>query len=459
MAVWSVVGVSKLEGHGRLDAEYYQGVFFQNRKALEQLGRKTLAEIATVITNGGTPYHEDLTQGEIRFLTAEHVSDLHVDYSSSKFIRRMFHEGSLRRAALCENDLLVTIKGKIGNPAVVFDLDMPSNINQDVARIVLDETANPFYVAAFMASRFGRLQSQQLATNQINPFLGLGNLRQIEIPEAPKELESEVESLVRRGQAEYRVSESSYLQAERMVLGELGWDTLDVSQPKWWTVGLSRAREMQRLDADHFQPKYDELLAHLERTGKAKPLGGIATYIKRGVQPRYVEGGEVLAINSRYVGKQLINTEQAERTDAAFWDDNPRGRAYKHDVIMNSTGWGTIGRTNCVLHDEKTVVDNHVTIIRVKEGMSDPVYLAVYLNSAPGLMQTEKWLSGSSGQIELYPGDIERFVVYLPSEEVQARVADLVRRSYQAREKAKALLEEAKRKVEELIEGAAAGQG
>lgn len=165
----------------------------------------------------------------------------------------------------------------------------------------------------------------------------------------------------------------------------------------------------------------------------------------------------MLAINSRYVGKRFINTEEAERTDAAFWDDNPRARAYKHDVIMNSTGWGTIGRTNCVLHDEKTVVDNHVTIIRVKEGACDPVYLAVYLNSEPGLMQTDKWLSGSSGQVELYPGDIARFVVYIPSEEVQAGVADLVRQSYQARQIAKALLDEARRKVEAMIEGAAGG--
>lgn len=454
MAVWSVVEVSKLEGDRRLDAEYYQEVFFQNRTALKQFRRKTLAEIAKVITNGATPYHEDLTQGEIRFLTAEHVCDLYIDYSSSKFIRRVFHEGSLKRTALRENDLLITIKGKTGDPAVVFDLDMPSNINQDVARIVLNETANPFYVAAFMASRFGRLQSQQLATKQINPFLGLGNLRQIEIPEAPKELESEVESLLRKGQAQYRISESSYLQAERMVLEELGWETLDLSQPKGWRVALSRTQQVKRLDADHFQPKYDKLIAHLKKTGKATPLGEIATYIKRGVQPRYVEDGEVLAINSRYVGKQLIDTEQAQRTDGAFWNDKPSARAYKHDVIMNSTGWGTIGRTNCVLHDEKTVVDNHVTIIRVKEGTCDPVYLAVYLNSGPGLMQTEKWLSGSSGQIELYPAHITRFVVHVASRELQARVADLVRQSYQAREKAKALLEEAKRKVEAMIESA-----
>lgn len=68
-------------------------------------------------------------------------------------------------------------------------------------------------------------------------------------------------------------------------------------------------------------------------------------------------------------------------------------------------------------------------------------------------MQTEKWLSGSSGQIEIYPSDIARYVVYLPSKEFQQRIADLVTQSWEARQKARQLLEEAKRKIEELVEG------
>ena len=68
-------------------------------------------------------------------------------------------------------------------------------------------------------------------------------------------------------------------------------------------------------------------------------------------------------------------------------------------------------------------------------------------------MQTEKWLSGSSGQIEIYPSDIARYVVYLPSKEFQQRIADLVTQSWEARQKAKQLLEEAKHRVEAIIEG------
>jgi type I restriction enzyme M protein len=99
---------------------------------------------------------------------------------------------------------------------------------------------------------------------------------------------------------------------------------------------------------------------------------------------------------------------------------------------MNSTGVGTIGRVNCVLHDEKSVVDNHVTIIRVKPGVIDPVYLAVFLNSRLGRLQTYKWQSGSSGQLEIYPDEIQKFWVVVPDPKVQEAVRNMFENAYAA---------------------------
>lgn len=215
-------------------------------------------------------------------------------------------------------------------------------------------------------------------------------------------------------------------------------------------MSLSRAREVHRLDAEHFQLKYDKLIAHLKKTGRAKALGGITTYINRGLQPEYVEDGEIIVVNSQHLGRYLLNVEATERTDRQFWNQNNRARLQKNDVLLYSTG-AYVGRTNAWLVDQEGIASNHVTIIR-PNASCNPLYLAVFLNSPAGLLQTEKWASGS-GQREIYPEDIARFLIYLPSEKFQQQIADLVRQSYQARQKAKALLEEAKAKVEALIEG------
>ncbi|GAH45915.1 unnamed protein product, partial [marine sediment metagenome] len=56
-----------------------------------------------------------------------------------------------------------------------------------------------------------------------------------------------------------------------------------------------------------------------------------------------------------------------------------------------------------------------------------------------------------SGQREIYPETIANFLIYLPSKQFQAKVANLVTQSYDARKKAKIFLEEAKKMVEDVI--------
>jgi len=460
MGVWSVVKVSELHAGKRLGAEFYHPDKLRALGLLRSRSSETVEDSFAHVRRILDPLGAAPRFAVPTFLFG--LSDIETHFLGEGLrVSDPGEVGSTKKIFRAGDVLISRLRPYLGEIALADQDD--GMLLASTEFVVLREKSGASIAGAFLFVFLMTKEVQDIlfwsqeGTN--HPRFPESVLRELPLPRPDENTTTQVTELVRRANRSFRDSRGIYLQAERMVLGELGWDRLDLSQPKWWTVPLSRARDAQRLDADHFQPRYDKLIAHLKGTGRARPLGELAGYIRRGVQPRYVEGGEVLAINSRYVGKQLINTEQAERTDAAFWKENPRARAYKHDVIMNSTGWGTIGRANCVLHDEKTVVDNHVTIIRVKEGACDPVYLAVYLNSGPGLLQTDKWLSGSSGQIELYPGDIERFVVCVPSGELQAQVADLVGRSYQARERARALLEEAKRKVEGLIEGLAAGQG
>ncbi len=77
---------------------------------------------------------------------------------------------------------MITIKGRVGNAAVVYDLPTATNINQDVALLRFRSGIHPWYIAGFLNSPVGKALMEQIATGQINPFLGLGNLTQIKVP-------------------------------------------------------------------------------------------------------------------------------------------------------------------------------------------------------------------------------------------------------------------------------------
>ena len=122
------------------------------------------------------------------------------------------------------------------------------------------------------------------------------------------------------------------------------------------------------------------------------------------------------------------------------------------DVLMNGTGVGTIGRAAPFLHDAEALPDNHVTVLRPKAGRIDPVYLSVYLNSLAGQYQVNKWLRGSSGQIELYPKDIAQFLVWIAPTDVQQSIHEAVDDAFTAKRNATRLLDAAKHAVEIAIE-------
>ena len=94
------------------------------------------------------------------------------------------------------------------------------------------------------------------------------------------------------------------------------------------------------------------------------------------------------------------------------------------DILVNSTGTGTVGRTrlfssNCLGNYPFVVPDSHVSVIRTWENISSKYVLAV-LSSEYGQHYIEDNLAGSTNQKELYIGVLEDYPIPIaPSNEQQ----------------------------------------
>lgn len=175
----------------RLDAEHYKEKYLAAKRQLSKAGARDfvpLTELLDLITNGHTPLHHDLTEGEVPFLCAEHVADFELNYESEKRILLQHHGGELSRTALQEGDVLLTIKGRVGNVAIAENVPGNVNINQDVALLRFNHSLPLWYLVAFLNSYFGKLQTEQFCTGGINPFLGLSNVKRLSIPRFDEKL-------------------------------------------------------------------------------------------------------------------------------------------------------------------------------------------------------------------------------------------------------------------------------
>lgn len=179
----------------RLDAEHYRPKYALAREAMMRAGANEfmlLESMLGTLTNGHTPTRHDLSVGNIVFLCSEHVRDFEINYESDKRILNEHHEKELARTQLQNGDLLLTIKGRVGNAAIVEDLNRPTNINQDVALLRTNSALPIWYIVAFINSKFGKLATEQLRTGQINPFLGLSGVGQLLIPVFNKSLMADI---------------------------------------------------------------------------------------------------------------------------------------------------------------------------------------------------------------------------------------------------------------------------
>lgn len=230
-SLFNVRTLSDVLKSNRVDAEHFRQKYYRVLKAMERLEPKSispLGELTDTLTNGHTPLYHDLDTGDTPFFTAEHVYDFRLDHDNARRIWKEAHESILKRTQLRNDDVLITIKGRVGNAAVVYELPTATNINQDVALLRLKPGINPWYVVGFLNCPAGKALTEQIATGQINPFLGLGNLTQVQIPifdekrmnELGEQIRKTVQKAESASQEAKRLLAEAKAEVEKMIEGE-----------------------------------------------------------------------------------------------------------------------------------------------------------------------------------------------------------------------------------------------
>ncbi len=326
------------------------------------------------------------------------------------------------------------------------------NVSQDTVAVKFkpNSNLNSHCVVAFLNSRYGMLQMRRWFTGNIQMHLNLTDCKGLLIPKFSDDFQTQIKGLFEKSIDVKEQSKRLYAEAENLLLDELG---LRDWQPPQETVAVKSFKQSfaasGRLDAEFYQPKYDELKAIITANAVSVfRIRDIQTFNQRGEQPRYVVNGDLKIINSRHILEQQLDYHNFERTTADEWDLLPLARIFKYDILIYTTG-ANVGRTNVYLKDERALASNHVNILRVKN--ANRIYVAFVLNSLVGRMQTKQIITGSA-QAELYSNAIEQFIVPFVSDDAQQSISKAVENSYDSQRESKLLLETAKRAVEIAIE-------
>jgi len=327
----------------------------------------------------------DLSYSKRRVTTKRYLSD-------KGFSR--FH-----RKALPANSVCYTCIASIGKMCLTKET---SFTNQQINSIIVNAENNPLFVYYLLLGNRDRINMR--ASGVAAPIINKSTFSSIEVVVPPKNPQDKIAYVLSS------FDDLIEVYADRTkILKEIA----EILYQEWFSnFRYPHYENTEIINSPH---------GPTPKGWKFEKLGNVCEYISRGISPEYDENAECLVINQRCIRNRQINIDLARRNLKRV---NPKKYVRFGDVLINSTGVGTLGRVAQVYSDIKCcTVDSHVTILRTTKTKYD------YLGST--IFDMEDYLSslgvGATGQTELNKSTLSGIEILTPPIEIQQKFSNLIR--------------------------------
>ena len=412
------------------DTPHYENVPFEVPKGWVWT---TLPELCTIpITDGThkTPIYTDKEHG-VPFISSKDVTSQRINWNNIKYITRELHEELHKRIAPQKNDILLAKNGTTGVAAIVEDTRV-FDIYVTLAVIRPSQNICPQYLYQVINSNFCKEQFNSRLTGIGLPNLHLVDIKKTMIPLPPISEQKRIVTEI----------EHWFVWIEQIRQSKT--DLQDVIKQTKSKI-LDLAIHGKLVPQDPSDEPASELLKHINPKAEitcdnaqyrkipknwcACKLVDICSFLSRGKSPKYSEEDKTYPVFAQKCNLKDggVSLEQAKFLDPSTI--NKWNEVYKlqtGDILVNSTGTGTAGRTrlfntNCLGNYPFVVPDSHVSVVRVLKSIC-PQYVYAYISSDSIQQYMEENLAGSTNQKELYIGVLENMHIFLPPLAEQYRI-------------------------------------
>lgn len=286
------------------------------------------------------------------------------------------------------------------------------------------------------------------------------------IPKCLLLMNAEIDSIMNKAYEVLEQSKIFYKKAEETLYLELGLDPKNPLQSlldsktniptNSLNISIRTLKESflktGRLDSEYYQKKY-EINEKIIMNKKYTVLDNLVSITKS------IEPGSNLYKNKGIPFIRVTNLTQYGLSEGdVFLDEKDFFPQYlqilypKKDTILFSKD-GSVGIAYCVKEDKEVITSGAILHLNIKDKENIlPEYLTLFLNSIFVKLQAQRDCGGSiisHWRIE----DIKKVLVAILDIKIQEKIAKYIQESFNLRKKSKQLLDNAKNKVEEQIQG------
>lgn len=448
MAVFSTIKLSELEGTKLLAPESYHPDKLAAKQYLEKSNKKKIKDHFYNIREIFDPKKENLIQQSVVFDLSDVTS--YFLYGGKK-VTSSEEVGSAKKI-FSQNDVLISrLRSYLKEVSFIgFNDKLKLASTEFVVLRQRDKSYYPETLFAYLISKEVQNILLWSVTGTEHPRFNENYFLNLTLPNFSKEIQNEIKKIIQSAWKIFLDSSEFYYQAENLLLGELGLKDFKPSYKKTYVANLSNVLSSHRMDAEYFQPAYDEVIEKIKKypDGFDKLLKYVEN-VKPNFDPKkhpdqifsYVE----LADIDPSIG--IIHSENKIKGDQA--PSRARRILKENDVIVSSVE-GSL--------EKVALVDKEYDGSLASTGFFQfrplnilPEVLFVISKTIVLQSQLKKQCSGTI--LTSVPKEsLKEFIIPILSLKTQQKIASSVKESHEARSKAKSLVDLAKRAIEIAIE-------
>jgi len=208
---WTLVALGDIARSNRWNPAYYEERFVEVEHTLRRIGAQplgrfipeTLEDGSKGITYGQVGERELNPRGAVRYLQVINIRDTGIDFAIKP---DRIVEGSHNdppRSRVRAGDILLTRTGfrettsLLGRCVVVTEDYGKVNISEDIDRIRV-VGVSPYYVCAFLKSKYGQLQIQRVVHGVDSQKINFGRIKELLFPDASDNNQQRIDELYHR---------------------------------------------------------------------------------------------------------------------------------------------------------------------------------------------------------------------------------------------------------------------
>ncbi len=242
-------------------------------------------------------------------------------------------------------------------------------------------------------------------------------------------------------------SRELYQEAEKILLAELGLANWKAKHRLWFVANYSDTQEAERIDAEYFQPKYDEIIDAIKSySGGWDTLGNIVSVNDKNFKPKDEKKYRYIELSNIGGNGEITNITTEE---GQYLPTRARRIVLNGNIIVSSIE-GSLSSIALIEKEYDNALCSTGFFVINSEFLNSKILL-VLLKSIVGQLQLKK---GCKGTIltAISKDELNKIILPKISKETQTKIQQKIEESFRLRKQSKQLLENAKRTVEIAIE-------